>query len=56
MTFLWFVVWLISDLIGDRESLTFDPVNAWAATLILCIGLDLGRQHAAPVARRRDNP
>ena len=53
MTFLWFVVWLICDLVGDRESLTFDPVNAWAATLILAIALDLGRQHASPPSKRR---
>lgn len=53
MTILWFVVWLICDLIGDRESLTFDPVNAWAATLILAIALDLGRQHAGDVGKRR---
>lgn len=52
MTLIWFVVWLVSDLIGDREALTFDPVNAWAATLILCIALDLGRQHAIPPAKR----
>jgi hypothetical protein len=53
MTFLWFVIWLICDLVGDRESLTFDPVNAWAATLILAVALDLGRQHAAPPFKRR---
>lgn len=53
MTLIWFVIWLVSDLIGDREALTFDPVNAWAATLILCIALDLGRQHAIPAGKRR---
>ena len=53
MTFLWFVVWLSCDLVCDRESLTFDPVNAWAATLILAVALDLGRQHAAPTWKRR---
>ncbi len=52
MTLVWFVVWLVSDLVGDREPLTFDPVNAWAATLILCIALDLGRQHALPPGKR----
>jgi hypothetical protein len=51
MTLVWFVIWLVCDLIGDNESLTFDPVNGWAATLILAIALDLGRQHA-PVGRR----
>jgi hypothetical protein len=29
MTLIWFVAW-IYDLVGDRESLTFDPVNWWA--------------------------
>jgi hypothetical protein len=52
VTLIWFVVWLICDLIGDRESLTFDPVNAWAATLILAVALDLGRQHALPMRER----
>jgi hypothetical protein len=52
VTLIWFVIWLVSDLIGDRESLTFDPVNAWAATLILVIALDLGRQHAPTVGKR----
>lgn len=52
MTFIWFVIWLVSDQIGDREPLTFDPVNAWTATLILCIALDLGRQHAIPPGKR----
>jgi hypothetical protein len=51
MTLVWFVVWLVCDLSGDKESLTFDPVNGWAGTLILAIALDLGRQHA-PVGRR----
>ena len=39
MTLVWFVVWLVCDLIGDKESLTFDPVNGWAGTLILAIAL-----------------
>jgi hypothetical protein len=45
------VVWLISDLVGDREPLTFDPVNWWAGSLLLVIALDLGRQHAPVPAR-----
>ena len=48
MTLIWFVIWLVCDLVGDEESLTFDPVNWWAGTLLLAIALDLGRQHAAP--------
>ncbi len=54
MTFVWFVFWLIADNVGGHEPLAADPVNAWAATLILAIALDLGRSHltAAPGARR----
>ena len=43
MTLVWFVAWLIADRIGDREVLTFDPVNLWAALLILAVALDLNR-------------
>jgi len=46
MTVLWFVVWLIANSVGGHEPLLFDPVNAWTATLILAIGLDLGAAHA----------
>ena len=56
MTLLWFVIWFISDRIGDREPLLFDPVNWWAGTLILVAALDLARQHApgraTPAPRR----
>jgi hypothetical protein len=51
MTLIWFVVWLVADLIGDKEPLRFDPVNVWTATLILAIALDLGRSGVVP--RRR---
>jgi hypothetical protein len=54
MTLVWFVIWLVADLIGDEAPLTFDPVNGWAATLILAAGLDLARQHAPEVGRKRD--
>jgi hypothetical protein len=43
MTILWFVVWLVADLVGDHEALRFDPVNWWTATLILAIAVDLNR-------------
>jgi hypothetical protein len=43
VTILWFAVWLVADLIGDREPLLFRPVNWWTATLILAIALDLNR-------------
>jgi hypothetical protein len=45
MTLVWFVVWFISNLIGDSESVVFDPVNGWAGTLLLAVALDLSRQH-----------
>jgi hypothetical protein len=53
MTLIWFAVWLIADLVGDKEPLTFDPVNWWAGTLLLVIALDLGRQHAVPFTPKR---
>ena len=46
MTILWFVVWLIWNLVGDREPLEFAPDNFWAGALLLSVALDLGRQHA----------
>jgi hypothetical protein len=48
MTFVWFVIWFVADRIGDRESLLFDPVNWWAATLILAFALDVGRAAGVP--------
>ena len=53
MTLLWFVIWLIANVIGDKEPLLVDPVNVWAGTLILAVALDLGRQHAPELARPR---
>ena len=46
MTLIWFVVWLIANNVGGHEPLLVDPVNAWTATLILAVGLDLGAAHA----------
>jgi hypothetical protein len=46
MTVLWFVIWLIANNVGGHEPLVLDPVNAWAATLILAVALDLGGAHA----------
>jgi len=51
VTLLWFVVWFICDLIGDREALTFDPVNWWAGFLLFAIAVDLSRPHG--MKRRR---
>jgi hypothetical protein len=52
MTLVWLIVWFIFNLIGDKEPLTFDPVNVWAGTLILAAALDLGKQHTR-VGKRR---
>lgn len=43
MTVIWFVVWVVANAIGDHEPLRFDPVNVWAALLILAIALDINR-------------
>ena len=48
MTLLWFFVWLIWDLIGDEEPLTFDPVNWWAGSLLFVIAVDLARCTRGP--------
>jgi hypothetical protein len=53
VTLIWFVVWLIANVVGDQEPLTFDPVNWWAGTLILTIALDLSRQHASPLGKKK---
>jgi hypothetical protein len=52
MTVVWFVVWLIANNVGGNEPLSADPVNAWLATLILAVALDLGGIHA-DVGRQR---
>ena len=43
MTVAWFIVWLIANNVGGSEHLTASPVNAWLATLILAIALDINR-------------
>jgi hypothetical protein len=48
MTFVWFVIWFIADMIGDREPLLVDPVNWWAGTLILAFAFDVGRAGGVP--------
>lgn len=46
MTVVWFVIWLVANNVGGSEPLLLDPVNAWSATLILAVALDLGGSHA----------
>lgn len=43
VTLAWLAIWFIANLIGGNEPLNFDPMNAWAATLILAVALDLNR-------------
>lgn len=56
MTLIWFVVWLIANNVGDHEPLLFNPVNAWTATLILAVALDLGASHAGNGRKARHAP
>jgi len=37
MVLLWLIIWFLA----GHAALTLGPVNAWAATLILAVGLDL---------------
>ena len=53
VTIVWFIVWLIANSVGGHEALLFDPVNAWTATLILAIGLDLAGAHARGTQKSR---
>jgi hypothetical protein len=48
MTLLWFLVWLVADLTGDREPLIFDPVNFWAGSLVFALALDVSRAGGVP--------
>jgi hypothetical protein len=53
MTLIWFIVWLIADNVGGHEPLLVNPVNAWTATLILAIALDLSAAHARGGSKSR---
>lgn len=48
MTLLWLLIWFIA----GHDALSLDPVNAWTATLILAVGLDLARPRAVPGRKR----
>ena len=45
MTLLWFLVWFVANLIGDKEPITFDPVNWWAGFLLLAAAIDLNKSY-----------
>ena len=46
MTILWFIIWLLWDLIGDEEPLLLDPVNFWTGALIFAVAVDLSAANA----------
>ena len=48
MTLVWLLIWFVA----GHSALALSPVNAWTATLILAVGLDLARP-AARAARKR---
>ncbi len=43
MTLAWLAIWFIANLVGGNEPLLLDPVNAWTATLVLALALDINR-------------
>ncbi|MGD0197438.1 MAG: hypothetical protein ABSC56_05975 [Solirubrobacteraceae bacterium] len=49
MVLLWLIIWFLA----GHGALKLDPVNAWTATLILAVGLDLGRTRKASWRRGR---
>ncbi len=51
VTLLWFIVWLIADHVGSPAPLHADPVNAWTATLLAAVALDLAGRHARGTKR-----
>ncbi len=53
MTLIWFVVWLVSNVLGDDAPITFDPVNWWAGLLLFALAVDLAGQHAASTGGRK---
>jgi hypothetical protein len=58
MAIAWFVIWFVANLVGGDEALKLDPVNAWTATLILALALDINRPKGwmGPPPGRRGGP
>lgn len=48
MTLIWLIVWFIANSTGCHEPLLLDPVNAWTATLVLALALDVSRAGGVP--------
>jgi hypothetical protein len=53
VTLLWFFIWFVCNLVGDKEVLTFDPVNWWAGALLFTVAVDLAGIHAFKGGRSR---
>jgi len=53
VTLLWFIVWVISNAVGDNEPLLTNPVNVWTWTLILAVALDLSAAAASARVGKR---
>jgi hypothetical protein len=45
MTLLWFAIWFIWNVTGDKEPIQWAPVNFWAGTLLFAVALDLSKTH-----------
>jgi hypothetical protein len=56
VTLVWFVVWLVWNLVGDNEPLRFDPVNFWTGALLFSLALDLGANHATGRDKHHHHP
>jgi hypothetical protein len=41
MTLLWLLIWFVA----GHKALILNPVNAWAATLVLAVALDLSARN-----------
>jgi hypothetical protein len=53
MTLIWFIVWVIANVVGGSEPLEADPVNWWLGGLILAVALDLATVQARGGGRPR---
>ena len=56
MTFIWLIIWFIANNVGGNEALSLDPVNAWVATLILAVAVDINRPPFGPGTPKRAAP
>jgi hypothetical protein len=45
MTLVWFIIWFVWNVVGDKEPIQWAPVNWWAGTLLLTVAIDLSKTH-----------